>query len=85
MAVGDVVRVHHVIQDRDVPIGRCLFGTVIYRSAHGGIVRETVRYGHNSREVVRMFEDGSGSPEFHLEHRELLNKWKTAGKARRYE
>jgi hypothetical protein len=85
LIVGDSVRVRHVVQDRDVPGGRCMFGTVIYSSTHSGSVRVMVRYDDNSREVIRMFEESGDNAEFRLEQRERLNEWQSDEKAHRYE
>jgi hypothetical protein len=85
LIVGDAVRVRHVVQDRDVPGGRCMSGAVIYRSAQNGSVRVMVRYDDNSREVTRMFEESGNNAEFRLEQRERPNEWQSDEKAHRYE
>lgn len=76
LAVGDAVRVRHVLEDRDVPGGRLLAGTVIYRSAEdSGALRLMVRYYDCGCESIKTFGAAGGSATIRLEHPERLTQW----------
>lgn len=87
LCVGEAVRVRHVLEDRDVPGGRLLSGTVIYRSAGSGSeVRLMVRYYDCGCERIKMFDGSGGNACVRLEHPERLTLWQRDDSApHRYE